>query len=193
MPFPAHQSHHKPLLSLISLCLLRSLLQERQRQLSHHHHNILHPPSDHFDSFFYIYFDYVCPLWNPMLLISYTGITCITCSHFVLTWIEVIQIYHFFITLSIILFLFPLLISFILFETCGFSNRYSKLISLRRHHFLPIISIAHATLRTMFSLIGGRVEEGSFLLFMLSYFDNLVDFCLILNFFLSFFSTLHSY
>ena len=38
MPFPAHQSHHRPLLLLISLCLIRSLLQERQ--LSHHFHSI---------------------------------------------------------------------------------------------------------------------------------------------------------
>ena len=112
---------------------------------------------------------------------------------FVLTWIEVIQIYHFLITLSIILFLFPLFISFIVFETCGFSNQYSKLISLRRYHFLPIISIAHATLRTMFSLFGGRVEEGSFLLFMLSYFGHLVDFCLILKFFKVFYSNLHGF
>ena len=36
--FPAHQSHHRPLLLLISLCLIRSLLQERQ--LSHHFHSI---------------------------------------------------------------------------------------------------------------------------------------------------------
>ena len=32
-----------------------------------------------------------------------------------------------------------------------------------------------------------------FLLFMLSYFGNLVDFCLILNFFKVFYSTLHGY
>ena len=38
MPFPTHQSHHRPLLLLISLCLIRSLLQERQ--LSHHFHSI---------------------------------------------------------------------------------------------------------------------------------------------------------
>ncbi|RVW73702.1 Gag-Pol polyprotein [Vitis vinifera] len=38
MPFPAHQSHHRPLLLLISLCLIRSLLQERQ--LRHHFHSI---------------------------------------------------------------------------------------------------------------------------------------------------------
>ena len=38
MPFPAHQSHHRSLLLLISLCLIRSLLQERQ--LSHHFHSI---------------------------------------------------------------------------------------------------------------------------------------------------------
>ena len=46
---------------------------------------------------------------------------------------------------------------------------YSNFISLRRYHFLPVISIALATLRTMFSLVGGRGrrererrEEGSF-------------------------------
>ena len=38
MSFPAHQSHHRPFLLLISLCLIRSLLQERQ--LSHHFHSI---------------------------------------------------------------------------------------------------------------------------------------------------------
>ena len=118
----------------------------------------------------FMYFPYVFPLYfpywdsfrNPMLLILYTGINCITCSPFVFSSNEVIQIYQFFSTLSINLFLFPLLISFIVFETCGFSNQYLKLISLRRYHFLPIILIAHATLRTMFSLVGGRVEEGSF-------------------------------
>ena len=187
------------------LCLLRSLLQERQRQLSHHLLNIIHPPFDHFDSFFYIYFDYVFRLCMSFMKshafgFIYTGITCITCFHFVVTWIKVIQIYHFFfITLSIIFFLFPLLISFILFETCGFSNQYSKLISRRRYHFLPIISIAHATLGTMFSLVGRRVEKGSFLLFMLSYFGNLVDFCLSLKFYFilffkkSFYSNLHGF
>ena len=40
---------------------------------------------------------------------------------------------------------------------------YSNSMSLRRHHFLPVFSIALATLRAMFSLVGGkRVEEGSF-------------------------------
>ena len=38
MPFPAHQSRRKPLLLLISLCLIKSLLQERH--LSHHFHSI---------------------------------------------------------------------------------------------------------------------------------------------------------
>ncbi|RVW47640.1 hypothetical protein CK203_109777 [Vitis vinifera] len=38
MPFQARQSHHRPLLLLISLCLIRSLIQERE--LSHHFHII---------------------------------------------------------------------------------------------------------------------------------------------------------
>ncbi|RVW69014.1 hypothetical protein CK203_061093 [Vitis vinifera] len=37
MPFPAHQSHHRPLLLLISLCLIRSLLQERQLSITPRH------------------------------------------------------------------------------------------------------------------------------------------------------------
>ncbi|RVW91560.1 hypothetical protein CK203_046153 [Vitis vinifera] len=50
-PFLSHQSHHRPLLLYIRLCLLRSRLQERQRQLSHHLHIILQPPSDHFHTY----------------------------------------------------------------------------------------------------------------------------------------------
>ena len=149
-----------------------------------------HPPTIWSFSYFlyisFMYFVCVCLLWNPIILILYIGITRIAYFPIVLTWIKVIQIYHFFITLSIILFLFPLLTSFILFETCVFSNQYSTLISHRRYHFLPIISIAHATLRTMFSLVGGRVEEESFSLFMLSYFGNLVDFWFNFKIFLKF-------
>nr|CAN68202.1 hypothetical protein VITISV_008300 [Vitis vinifera] len=36
--------------------------------------------------------------------------------------------------------------------------------SLKRYHFLPIVSIALATLRAMLSLVGGKVEEGSFVI-----------------------------
>ena len=60
---------------------------------------------------------------------------------------------------------------------------YSNFISLRRYHFLPVISIALATLRAMFSLVGGGELGKEVLLLMLSYFGNLVVFCLILNFF----------
>ena len=55
----------------------------------------------------------------------------------------------------------------------------SDSMSLRKHHFLPVFSIALATLRTMFSLVGGKkVEEGSFAI-NAKLFDNLVAFCLI--------------
>ena len=41
----------------------------------------------------------------------------------------------------------------------------SDSMSLRRHDFLPVFSIALATLRAMFNLVGGkRVEEGSFVI-----------------------------
>ena len=53
--FLSHKSHHRPLLLYIRLCLLMSRLQERQRQLSHHLHIILQPPSNHFHSFLYIF------------------------------------------------------------------------------------------------------------------------------------------
>ena len=109
MPFLAHQSHHRPFLSSISLYLLRSPLQKSQRQLSHHLHIIIQPPSDHFDVFFifpfYIsimYFLYEIPCFWYYIL----GLLVLLVLHFVLTWIEVIQIYHFLITLSIILFYF---------------------------------------------------------------------------------------
>ena len=119
----------------------------------------------HFLYVFPLYFPYWSSSRNPMLLILYIGINCITCSPFVFSSNEVIQIYQFLSTLSINLFLFPLLISFIVFETCGFSNQYLKLISLRRYHFLPLIAITHITLRTMLSSVGGgeRNEEGSML------------------------------
>ena len=41
----------------------------------------------------------------------------------------------------------------------------SDFMSLRMHYFLSVFSIALATLRAMFSLVGGkRVEEGSFVI-----------------------------
>ena len=52
----------------------------------------------------------------------------------------------------------------------------SNSMSLGRHHFFPVFSIALATLRAMFSLVGGkRVEEGSFAI-NAKLFDNLVAF-----------------
>ena len=111
----------------------------------------------HFLYVFPLYFPYWSSSRNPMLLILYIGINCITCSPFVFSSNEVIQIYQFFSILSINLFLFPLLISFIVFETCGFSNQFS--ISLRRYHFLPLIANTYITLRTMLSSVGGGGGE----------------------------------
>ena len=64
---------------------------------------------------------------------------------------------------------------------------YSNYIPLRRHHFLPVIAIAHTILRTMLSLVGGTVEEGSFFIIIIvntKFFGNLGYFCLILKIFL---------
>ena len=85
----------------------------------------------------------------------------------------------------IYIYIYPFLLYFLfsfVFGTCGLRYSippiHSDFVSLRRYHFLPLFFIAIETLRTMFTLVGGRVEKGSFVL-MLSYFCNLVDFCLI--------------
>ena len=52
----------------------------------------------------------------------------------------------------------------------------SDSMSLRRHHFFPVFSIALATLRVMFNLVGGRELRKEVLLLMLSYFSYLVVF-----------------
>ena len=57
----------------------------------------------------------------------------------------------------------------------------SEPMSLRRYNSLPVFSIALATLRAMFSLVGGGGEERrelrkEVLFLMLSYFSNLVVF-----------------
>ena len=53
-----------------------------------------------------------------------------------------------------------------LFGTCGLRYSipplHSDFVSLRRYHFLPLFLIAFETLRTIFILVGGRVEKGSF-------------------------------
>ena len=59
----------------------------------------------------------------------------------------------------------------------------SDFMSLRRHHFLPVFSIVLAILRAMFSLVEERELRKEVLLLMLSYFGNLVSFCLIFKFF----------
>ena len=51
--------------------------------------------------------------------------------------------------------------------------------------FSPCFSIALATLRAMFNLVGGELRKEVFLL-MLSYFGNLVAFCIIFKFFFKF-------
>ena len=77
-------------------------------------------------------------------------------------YLEVIQINHFLSTLGIIL--FQLLYSYLLL----FLKHVVSPILLELHvtkevPFPPCFSIALATLRTMFGLVGGkRVEEGSF-------------------------------
>ena len=139
----------------------------------------------------FMYFPYVFPLYfpywsssrNPMLLILYIGINCITCSLFVFSSNEVIQIYHFLITLSINLFYFL----------------YSYLLLFLKHVVSPILLKLHIIqeaplppcnlnrschIEDNVQLGWGESWGMKFLLLMLSYFGNLVDFCLILKFFL---------
>ena len=102
--------------------------------------------------------------------------------HFVLTWLEVIQIYHFLMTLSIVLFYFL----------------YSYLLLFLKHVVSPILLELHITqeaplppcnfnrschIEDNVQLGWGESWERKFLLLMLSYFGNLVSFCLIFKIF----------
>ena len=54
------------------------------------------------------------------------------------------------------IFLFPLLITLLFFWIMWFFLYISDSISLRRYHFLPLFTIALATLRAMLILVGGK-------------------------------------
>ena len=95
---------------------------------------------------------------------------------------EVIQIYHFCVLLVLFYFYSSTHIRYC-FWNMWFLLIYSNFISLRRHHFLPVISIAHTTLRTMLSLVGGDSWGRKFFIVNTKYFGNLGYFCLILKFF----------
>ena len=91
---------------------------------------------------------------NPMLLLWYILglVVLLVIIYNVLSW--VIQIYHFCILLVLFYFYSSTHIRYC-FWNMWFLLIYSNFISLRRHHFHPVISIAHTTLRTMLSLVGG--------------------------------------
>ena len=74
-----------------------------------------------------------------------------------------ILIYKHHVLIIFSIFLFPLLITLLFFLLMWFLLYDSDSISLRRYHFLPLFSIDLDTLRVMWSLVGGRVEEGSFI------------------------------
>ena len=79
-------------------------------------------------------------------------------------FLEVIHIYHFFTILGIILFSF-LYSYLLLFLKHVVSPILLELHITQETPLPPCFSIAHATLRTMFGLVGGkRVEEGSFVI-----------------------------
>ena len=108
--------------------------------------------------------------------VLYSGIGCITWSYLTLYFLKVIYTHHFLLYLSFFYFLYTY---YCCFWIMLFLLDDSDFMSLRKHHFLPVFSIALATLRAMFSLVGGskRVEEGSFAI-NAKLFDNLVAFCL---------------
>ena len=106
--------------------------------LSHQLTSIILPISDHLHTLLYVF-----PLWNPIFLVLYSGIGCMW-PHLVL---------YYFNSSTHIFYCF--------FEACGFS--YTSQTS--RHSGGTTSSLffnRFVTLRTMFSLVRGRVEEESF-------------------------------
>ena len=75
----------------------------RDIHLSHHLHIIILPLFDHLHNFLYV-FSYYSSTCNPMLLICYILGLIVLLVSYILYFHEVIQIYQFFSTLSIILF-----------------------------------------------------------------------------------------
>ena len=128
---------------------------------------------------------YYSSTYNPMLLLWYIlGLVVLLVIIFnVLAWSNTTLS---FFAYSWYYFIFiPLLIS-IFFLKHVVSPYLLKLHPLRRHHFLPVISIAHTTLRTMLSLVGGRqLRKEVFIIISVNtkFFGNLGYFCLILKFF----------
>ena len=99
-------------------------------------------------------------LVNPIffMFINWDWIYYLNIMHCIILF-QVIHIY-------IIFYYIPFSHYSFVFGICGL--RYSippihlDFVSLRRYHFLPLFFIAIQTLRTIFSLVGGRVEKGSF-------------------------------
>ena len=100
--------------------------------------------------------------------------------------IFLLQVIYIYISFLII---FPFLITLLSLEHVvlrySIPPLHSDFVSLRRYHFLPLFLIAFETLRTMFNLVGGRVEKGSFFCIIIivntKYIGNLGYFCLILK------------
>ena len=114
--------------------------------------------------FFYVFvlLAFYVRLVNPIffMFINWDWIYYLNIMHCIFLF----QLIYKYIYISFLI-IFPFLITLV-FGTCGL--RYSippihlDFVSLRRYHFLPLFFIAIQTLRTMFSLVGGRVEKGSF-------------------------------
>ena len=122
----------------------------RQPQ-SHHLHQIA-PLLDHF---FILYLLSILVDLITCFDILYSGIGCITWSSHSNIYISFCFILGIFFSISLTHYSFVFWIMwFLLYD--------SDSMSLKRYHFLPLFTIALATLRAMLILVGRRVKEGSF-------------------------------
>ena len=131
----------------------------RDIHLGHQLTNIILPISDHLHTLLYVF-----PLWNPIFLVLYSGIGCIACflykiilpssnTNLYQLWAH-LTLYYFNSSTHIFYY-------FIFLKHVG-SPILLELHTTQEVPLPPYFSIVFVTLRTIFSLVGGRVEEGSF-------------------------------
>ena len=111
--------------------------------------------------YFYILLVFYFRLVNPIFCMCYKlGLEVLL---EIIHCIFLFQVIYIYISFFII---FPFSHYSFVLGTCGLRYSipplHSDFVSLRRYHFLPLFLIALETLRTMFNLVGGRIEKGSF-------------------------------
>ena len=116
-----------------------------------------HDPSTIWSFYVFFLLTFYIRLVNPIFLMFYIlGLVVLLEHHaYCISFPSNTYIYHFLLYSLFSLLFYLWNMWFLLYD--------SDFVPLRRYHFLPLFFlIALETLRTMFSLVGGRVEEGSF-------------------------------